>query len=117
MKVFVGPSLVLLSLFLSSCGFTGGAQLFQGALTGALNGVAPVLTSSQILQQYTDYHNLKIGLQQIDQAPGMVGTLTAPPVVGTTLTPPAITPAPVPVSPVVTPIPTPVPSTNPAALP
>jgi hypothetical protein len=106
--------LALAALALSGCTATGGFSLAGSALNGALAGIAPAITVEQILQQYATYHNLKVGLEQIE-ASGMVTTTTQTPVI-VTGTP--MNPVPTPVPPVPTPVPpSPTPTGGPTVTP
>jgi hypothetical protein len=89
-----------LPLAISGCAATGGISalgLANGALTGALAGVAPTISVDQILETYAVYHNLKVQLETIDSM-GIVTTTTQTPVVvtGTPMTPPPVVVSPVP---------------------
>jgi hypothetical protein len=104
--------LCLLLLAISGCtgAVTGGLGIANSALTGALSGVAGVVSEQQLLEQYATIHNLKVQLEMIDTM-GIVTTTTQTPVVitGTPMTPPApvtSTPPVVVTPPVVTPPPT-----------
>jgi hypothetical protein len=92
-------SLVVLISALSGCAATAGvgtAATAGAALTSQiptianqLYGIAPAI----VLQNYQTLHNLRVGMDQIDAAPGMVTTAQPPPVV--TPAAPTVTPSPV----------------------
>jgi hypothetical protein len=101
-------ALALLPLAVSGCAgaVTGGLGLANGALTGALAGIAPTITEQQLLEQYATIHNLKVQLEMIDTM-GIVTTTTQTPVVvtGTPLTPPPVVPPTATGSPIIVPTP------------
>jgi hypothetical protein len=96
--------LALLPLVISGCAATGGISalgLANGAVTGALAGIAPTLSVEQILENAALYHNLRVQLDMIEGM-GIVTTTTQTPVVvtGTPMTP--VTPV-TPVTPITPP--------------
>lgn len=112
----------LLPVALSGCAATGGVSALQG-LSGQVPGVAggavgtiDSTVNTVIIQNAIDQHNLRISLDQINAAPGMVSQVTQPPVIGTPTNPGApvaVVPSPTPVNPT----PVPVPGGPPANLP
>jgi hypothetical protein len=74
-------------LALSGCSAQLSSKL--GALEEAVNNGGPItpitnLSSTLLLQEWQVLHNLMIGMQQVDQASGMVAVTMAPPIVAQT---------------------------------
>jgi hypothetical protein len=115
-----------LALLLSGC--AGGLSVLQGlpgqvpGIAGGAVGTIDSTVNTAVIQNAIDQHNLRISLDQINAAPGMVSQVTQPPVIGTPTNPGApvaVVPSPTPVNPapIPTPTPVPVPGGPPANLP
>jgi hypothetical protein len=98
----------LLPLAVSGCAgaLSGGLGLANGAVNGALAGIAPTITDDQIVSNHAETHNLKVRLETIDATTGLVYVQTGPGsivVTGTPVTPPPVVVPPPTPPPIVTP--------------